>query len=311
MDYPKSMPSSGLVDGRFADENPLTGTPGSLIPATWGNGVTEELLNVIRAAGMVPSESESDQLLKALKNVLAEDAMPFAALAFPTVATADGRISVSAASAFAGGTVSVPGGVLVCFGEEVAAGMTARSRTLLTTAWTSPGLEINSTYFLRMQVRNGALVCYMQKGLDTDVIPAGMKAGTGSSGGGFDSTCIDMLVARVVTAGAGTLPKLTLLANKARLEAIGVWSGANGNYSVPLNWARRPRTYMAGISDFDDNVKTDYGVISEEIGVNFGGVQIMPEGGFTDRYTARVAITAWSQNLSSAGRINARVRWEV
>lgn len=311
MDYPKSVPSSGLVDGRFADENPLTGTPGSLIPARWGNGVTEELLNVIRAAGIVPSESESDQLLKALKNVLSQDAMPFAALAFPTVGTADGRISVSAASASAGGTVSVPGGVLVCLAEEVAAGMTARPRTLLTSAWTSSGLDINSTYFLRMQVRNGALVCYTQKGLDTDVIPAGMKAGTGNSGGGFDSTCIDMLVARVVTAGAGTLPKLTLLANKARLEAVGVWSGANGSFTLPLNWARKPRTCMAGICDFDDNVKTDYGVISEEIGVNFNGVQIMPEGGFTDRYTARVAISAWSQNLSTSGRINARVRWEI
>ena len=311
MDYPKSVPSSGLVDGRFVDENPLTGTPGSLIPATWGNGVTEELLSVIRAAGLVPSESESDQLLKSLKSVLSQDALPFAALAFPTVATADGRIAVSAASASAGGTVSVPGGVLVSLCEEVSAGLTARPRGLSTSAWTSPVLDINSTYFLRMQVRNGALVCYTQKGLDTDVIPAAMKAGTGSSGGGFDSTCIDMLVARVVTAGAGTLPKLTLLANKARLEAVGVWSGANGNYSIPLNWARKPRAYIAGIYDFDDNVKTDYGVISEELGVNYAGNQFMPEGGFTDRYTARVAIAAWSQNLSTAGRINARVRWEV
>lgn len=311
MDYPRSVPSSGLVDGRFADENPLTGTPGSLIPATWGNGVTEELLNVIRAAGMVPSESESDQLLKALKNVLSQDAMPFAALAFPTVATADGRISVSAASASAGGTVSVPGGVLVCLGEEVAAGMTARPRTLLTSAWTSSGLDINSTYYVRMQVRNGALVCYTQKGLDTDAIPAGMKAGTGSSGGGFDSTCIDMLVARVVTAAAGTLPKVTLLANKARLDAVGVWSAANGNYSVPLNWARKPRTYIAGFVDYDSNVKTDYGVVSEEIGVGVSGAAFMPEGGFTDRYAGRVTITAWAQNLTAAGVINVRVRWEV
>ncbi|PGR44779.1 phage tail protein, partial [Bacillus cereus] len=40
MDYPKSVPSVGLVDGRFVDENPVAGTPGSLIPAVWGNSVT-------------------------------------------------------------------------------------------------------------------------------------------------------------------------------------------------------------------------------------------------------------------------------
>ncbi|WP_225927425.1 phage tail protein [Pseudomonas ekonensis] len=311
MDYPKSVPSSGLVNGRFVDENPLTGTPGSLIPAVWGNSVTEELLTVIRAAGMEPSESESDQLLRALRNVLTQDAMPLSALAFPTVATADGRIAVTAAGASAGGTVSVPGGVLVSLCEEVSAGTTARPRTLLTNAWNSTALDINSTYFLRMQVRGGALVCYVQKGTDADAVPAAMKGGTGASGGGFDSTCIDMLMAKVVTEGAGTVPKLTLLANKARLEAVGVWSGANGNYSMPLNWARKPRAYVAGICDFDDNVKTDYGVISEPIGVNITGKQIMPEGGFTDRYMGRVAIIAWAQNLSASGLMNARVRWEV
>jgi hypothetical protein len=311
MDYPKSVPGSGLVNGKFVDENPLTGTPGSLIPATWGNAVTEELLTVIRAAGLVPSESESNQLLKALKSVLSQDALPFAALAFPTVATADGRIAVTAASGSAGGTVSVPGGVLVSLCEEVTIGMAARPRALFTPVWVSPALDINSTYFLRLQVRDGALVCYTQKGVDTDAIPASMKGGSGVSGGGFDSTCIDMLVARIVTTGAGTLPTLTLLANKARLEAVGVWSGANGNYSVTLNWARKPRAYLAGIFDFDDNVKTDYGVISEDTGVNFVGTQFMPAGGFTDRYMGRVAIAAWAQNLSAAGRLNARVRWEV
>ena len=311
MDYPKSVPSAGLVNGKFIDENPLMGTPGSLISSSWGNGVTEELLTVIRAAGLVPSESESDQLLRALKSILSQDALPFAALAFPTVGTADGRIPVTASTGSAGGSVSVPGGVLVSLGEEITVGMTARPRAMSTPVWVSSALDVNSIYFLRIQIRDGALVCYTQKGTDSDAIPAVMKGGAGSNGGGFDSTCIDMLVAKVVTAGAGTLPKTTLLANKARLEAVGVWSGANGQYSVTLNWARKPRAYIAGIFDFDGNVKTDYGVLSEDTGVGATGAQIVPEGGFTDRYMGRVVINAWAQNLSAAGVINARVRWEV
>ncbi len=66
MDYPKSVPSVGLVDGRFVDENPVAGTPGSLIPAVWGNSVTQEILNVIKAAGLTPDEAKTDQLASAI-----------------------------------------------------------------------------------------------------------------------------------------------------------------------------------------------------------------------------------------------------
>lgn len=68
MDYPNSIPSAGLVNGRFVDEDPLTGKPGSLIPARWGNGVTQELLNVINAGGIPPTEAKEDQLLSALRS---------------------------------------------------------------------------------------------------------------------------------------------------------------------------------------------------------------------------------------------------
>jgi hypothetical protein len=66
MDYPKSVPSVGLVNGKFVDENPVTGTPGSLVPASWGNGVTQEILNVLAAAGITPEEQKTDQLALAL-----------------------------------------------------------------------------------------------------------------------------------------------------------------------------------------------------------------------------------------------------
>ncbi|WP_460107313.1 gp53-like domain-containing protein [Pseudomonas sp. S3_H04] len=68
MDYPKSVPSVGLVNGQFVDEDPIAGKPGSLIPATWGNSVTQEILNVVQAAGMAPNESSNNQLLAALRS---------------------------------------------------------------------------------------------------------------------------------------------------------------------------------------------------------------------------------------------------
>lgn len=69
MDFPKSVPGVGLVDGKFVDENQATGQVGSLIPSAWGNAVTEELLNVIQAAGLEPDEEQKDQLLKAVRKL--------------------------------------------------------------------------------------------------------------------------------------------------------------------------------------------------------------------------------------------------
>nr|WP_207204036.1 hypothetical protein [Pseudomonas sp. TH31] len=60
------MPSVGLVNGWFVDENPVVGTPGSLIPAVWGNSVTQEILSVIKAAGLTPDEAKTDQLAMAI-----------------------------------------------------------------------------------------------------------------------------------------------------------------------------------------------------------------------------------------------------
>ncbi|MEN5236596.1 tail fiber protein [Pseudomonas sp. TWI923] len=73
MDYPKSTPGIGLVDGLFVDENPSTGQPGSLIPAAWANALMAELLGVIKAAGIVPSEEDNAQLLRAIQTMAASD----------------------------------------------------------------------------------------------------------------------------------------------------------------------------------------------------------------------------------------------
>ncbi|MBX8532735.1 tail fiber protein [Pseudomonas cichorii] len=74
MDYPKSVPSVGLVNGKFVDENTVSGAPGSLISASWGNAVTDELLAVIRAAQIDPKEEDLDQLLEAIRYIVQNDA---------------------------------------------------------------------------------------------------------------------------------------------------------------------------------------------------------------------------------------------
>ncbi|WP_343742144.1 hypothetical protein [Herbaspirillum huttiense] len=66
MDFPKSVSGVGLVNGKFVDEDEQTGQQGSLIPAAWGNMVTDEILSVQQAAGLEASEADSAQLSKAL-----------------------------------------------------------------------------------------------------------------------------------------------------------------------------------------------------------------------------------------------------
>jgi hypothetical protein len=66
----KKRPQRRLVDGRFVDENPVAGTPGSLIPAVWGNSVTQEILSVVTGGGLVPSEADTGQLCKAIQSII-------------------------------------------------------------------------------------------------------------------------------------------------------------------------------------------------------------------------------------------------
>lgn len=74
MDFPKSVPNIGLVNGQFADENVGTGQPGSLIPAVWGNSVTLEILSVLAAAGIVPDELKTNQLAAAISKIVTSGA---------------------------------------------------------------------------------------------------------------------------------------------------------------------------------------------------------------------------------------------
>lgn len=54
LDYPNSVPSAGLVDVKFVDENPITGTPGSSLVATHVGG---DGAMVILVGGPVPNRA--------------------------------------------------------------------------------------------------------------------------------------------------------------------------------------------------------------------------------------------------------------
>lgn len=210
--------------------------------------------------------------LKALANGLAHlqqqiaaldayAAIPFAALPYPTIATADHRATLTPAAATNGGTVTLSAGIRLVLAEPVDAA-TGRVRAWVTVATTTADLGVSSTYYLRAHVVAGALSVYIQKGTDADPIPSGLL-GTpgGASGGGFDSTALDLLLARIVTGTAGTVPTVTALANAATLSASAevevqpaerkTWStGGLAGTGLTLNWGRRPRHAVPALQGF-------------------------------------------------------------
>ncbi|WP_256659347.1 hypothetical protein [Pseudomonas sp. KBW05] len=92
MDFPKSVPGVGLVNGKFIDEDPLAATPGSLIPSEWGNAVTQEILNVITSAGAVPDEANTGQLLTAIDKKIESSTVSFATQAEAEAGTVTSKV---------------------------------------------------------------------------------------------------------------------------------------------------------------------------------------------------------------------------
>lgn len=237
---------------------PTNGNPGGAVPATvpgdyWFYQQQKEFENLLTAAGITPDHTVLTQLAAAVLSFAA--VLPLAAVPFPTIGTTNNQITVTGSTDAAGGKVAIPAAVDVSLGVEVTAGHTARLKTFTTASWTSGSLSVSSTYYLRATIVAGVFTPYVQKGTDADTIPAGL-VGTvgGASGGGFDSTALDILIAKVVTGLAGSSPTITQLANAARLMAEGALtdttnSNASANRSWTashtLNWARTPKAMAA------------------------------------------------------------------
>lgn len=71
MDYPKSDPTVGLVGGKFTDGDPAGAVAPSRDPASWANLISDELINILVAAGMIPNEADNGQVADALLSLFA------------------------------------------------------------------------------------------------------------------------------------------------------------------------------------------------------------------------------------------------
>ena len=151
MDYPKSAPGIGLVGGKFIDESVQTGQQGSLIPAAWGNAVTDEILAVIAGAGLTPNESTYDQLLEAIETLIASGAATYEDSA--AVLLADGVASAGTRNTAARGDhrhptdTTLPGSILITAANSPPAGyLRANGAAVSRTAYAKLFAAIGTIY---------------------------------------------------------------------------------------------------------------------------------------------------------------------
>lgn len=250
--------------------------------------------------------------------------LPLTALPFPEVYTADKMVPISVGmKAGQGGYVLLMGGEVVTLGRGVGGdlGMTRRALVPATDfGWTNANhLAANATYYLRAHLdADFRLVTYLQRGADADAAPPSWLGTPGAAaGGGFDSTRTDMLLARIVTGAAGTVPVLTRYANAAVLSlnasrstpTLGSTTGVNtiwsaGGESVyvsasggvvwtlrfALGWARKPAAvmlsgaYQVGTATAEQYISGYSGVL----GTNTVSRDVVEAFGSTDYWEANV-----------------------
>ena len=264
---PKNYPATvETPQPSYPDGNPAAGIKGAIPPGKAIEHPMREILAVINAGGLVPSEADTTQLLQAINAIIAaaisnivieEQELTLPSLAYnpiyPEILTGGGLMTVTASS----------GQVQIAAGQQ----FVHRGGNLYNTTDTDVGDRTfstlaNKTYHLRWRHNGGSPVFVL-----SDLADAGYNPATAAeTADGFDSAFDDMLIARVVTDG-NNAPTVTALKNLHVLRATGEELAAKGGLSgnnmedqaspsaltqykaVALNWARRPDAYLTAAND--------------------------------------------------------------
>lgn len=232
-------------------------TPKALRDAfdAWGGGTQRPVASPDEAiAGVINTKDITPATLRAALDK--RDGLPWQLAAWPTVCASNNRVPVTAVAGAGGGRVTVAAGTKIHLNQLE--GDLFIPRILATPDWDSGTLDVNSLYFVRAHVAaDGALLVYICKGADGDVMP-GSAVGTpgGDAGGGFDSTRLDALLARVQTGAAGTVPAVKQYSNANRIIASynipgGTMAVSAANVSsltktISLSFGRTPRVRLVG-----------------------------------------------------------------
>lgn len=256
MDYIPPLNAPATLDNprpSYFDGNKQTGQEGSYPSGKSLENPMREILAVIEAAGLTPTNSDLTQLLQAINALIAlgggggggGDPVDFSLNpVFPHVTVGGGIMSVSSSSGqvqlAAGQTFVHRGGVLYNT-TDISSG----DRTKTTLA--------SKTYHLRWRYNGGMPALVLADLADSGYNPAALA----ETNAAFDSTYDDMLIARVVTDVVNT-PTVTALKNLARLahsEILGGTSGqlvgSNGSswlFAKTLNWGRTPDQRMMAVA---------------------------------------------------------------
>ncbi|GLS29967.1 hypothetical protein SAMN04488498_104328 [Mesorhizobium albiziae] len=244
-----STPSIENPEPSYFDGNPQAGQKGAVPPGKAIEHPMREILAVIQAAGLVPSDSDLTQLLQAIQLIAAGiggDPNSFGYNpVFPEIISNGGVMSLSS---------SVGSVVLAAAQQFIHRGGTLQNTNDFNLAARTKSTVANKTYHYRWRFNAGSPVLELKDLADLAYNP-GVLPETHWS---FDSTYDDMLIARVVT-DAGNTPSVTALFNRNRMLhdetkngtpiMVGTGTGNDGGQyseSFTLNWARSPLATVTG-----------------------------------------------------------------
>lgn len=242
----------------YVDRNTPGAISGSRVPAKAVEMPQREIVSVITAAGLPPTNDDPTQLLQAIQWLIAQvtgegDTEDFVLMTqarnklpiFPETVASDGLIPVFSP---ANGTVRIPAGY----------DFIHRGIFTVTTVQTDLPTSASKTFHVRW-TPSGFVIKDLA---DTGYNPGGALDEANPA---FDSKYDDMLLAKVVT-NASNVPTVTPLANKnvlAKSERIQKLGSTPWDILSAHNWARTPSNYSLDIIGFSASNGPDYWTINK------------------------------------------------